>query len=281
MIKVINLESRDGRWKADVCTNYGANVIRLTFDGNDVLVPLESEMQLKENPYIQGAPLLLPANRTYKGEFTFEGNQYRLPLNEPSNNSHLHGLLHTQSFKVISATRESVVLSFCNRGKIYPFFFDIEVEYSLAQNAFEQYFRIKNTGGKNMPLTFALHTSFREPQNFSVPVYLCQEKDSHHIPTGRYVILNEQEALYPVGSKSKGIEISGYYKSCGNTAKIGDFYYTVSDNFDHWILFNGKGEKNLLCVEPQCGAVNGLNIKNGCKILLSGETVVFSTCIHL
>ena len=130
-----------------------------------------------------------------------------------------------------------------------------------------------------MPFTFALHTTFAEPDIFSVPISCCQEKDGHHIPTGRFVPLNEQEKRYVSGSCSKNIVISGYYKSNGNTAYIGDFKYTVSDNFDYWILFNGKGESNLLCVEPQCGAVNGLNMEDGSIILESGKDIEFFTVI--
>lgn len=280
MKNVHSICSPDKKWYAEISAYHGANVVRLRYDGQDVLVPLESEEQLKANPYIQGSPLLLPANRTHRGKFVFEETEYSLPLNEPHNNAHLHGFLHLQKFEITLLTQDTIVLRFENFGEIYPFNFRITATYSLSDNTFSQKFIIENTDSKNMPLTFALHTSFVETELFSVPVDLCQEKDSHHIPTGRYVPLNVQEALYPIGSRSRGIEISGYYKACGNSAKIGDFNYTVSDNFDHWILFNGKGEKNLLCVEPQCGAINGLNIKDGCKILSPNEKITFSTCIH-
>ena len=272
--------SSDNKWRAEISALHGANVTRLQYEGQDVLVPLKSDKELKVNPYIQGAPLLFPANRTHEGKFVFEDTEYFLPLNEPHNNAHLHGLLHLQKFKLKELTKDTIVLCYENFKKIYPFKFQITVTYSLADNTFSQAYVIENTDSKNMPLTFALHTSFVEPDLFSVSIDSCQEKDAHHIPTGRYIPLNNQEKLYPVGSKSQGIEISGYYKACGHTAKIGDFTYTVSDNFDHWILFNGKGEKKLLCVEPQCGAVNGLNLKDGCKILMPNEKIIFSTCIQ-
>ena len=48
----------------------------------------------------------------------------------------------------------------------------------------------------------------------------------------RYIELNRQEEEYASGSKSKGLEISGYYKSCGNVAKIGEYKYIVSKNFE-------------------------------------------------
>ena len=126
-----------------------------------------------------------------------------------------------------------------------------------------------------MPFTFALHTTFIEPNSFSVPIDLCQEKDGFHIPTGKYVPLNRQEQGYVSGGPSKGLVISGYYRACGHTAYLDDLSYTVSENFDHWILFNGRGESGLLCIEPQCGKVDGLNIKDGCKILNPNEETEF------
>ena len=130
-----------------------------------------------------------------------------------------------------------------------------------------------------MPLTFCLHTTFVEPESFSVPIDACQEKDGHHIPTGRYVPLNEEEKRIVEKSPSKGRVISGYYRACGNMARIGDYKYTVSDNFDHWIFFNGRGESGLLCVEPQCGKVNGLNMEDGHRVLSPREKIKFETRI--
>ena len=130
-----------------------------------------------------------------------------------------------------------------------------------------------------MPLTFCLHTTFIEPASFSVPIDLCQEKDDHHIPTGRYVELDERQRGYVSGSASAGIFITGYFRSCGSVARVGDYSYSVSDNFDHWILYNGAGSSGLLCVEPQCGKVNGLNYPDGHRILAPGERIRFSTVI--
>lgn len=274
---IIKIESPDKKWRAEISARLGANITKLQFENKNVFVPLVNEEQIKENPYIQGCPILLPANRTYKGEFVFDGIKYSLPLNEPHNNAHLHGFVHTMPFNVVENEKERVVLEYVNNGDIYPFPFKIITEYSLKDNKFFQCYNIKNIGDRNMPFTFALHTSFVEPDIFSVPISSCQEKDEHHIPTGRFVPLNEQEKNYALGSKSKGLEISGYYKSCGTVARIGNYKYIVSDNFDHWVLYNGKGESGLLCVEPQCGKVNGLNIKDGHRVLEPNAQEIFST----
>ena len=264
-------------WRAEVTPALGADISSLKYKGVDVYVPLETEEQLSVNPYLHGSPILMPANRTAGGKFTFHGREYSLPVNEPRTGAHLHGLVHKQEFTVIKQSGSSVKLRFENRGEIYPFPFELTAEYSAEDEVFYQKYEIKNIGDADMPFTFALHTTFCEPEIFSVPIDFCQEKDGFHIPTGRYVPLNSEEREYAAGTNSRGKEISGYYRLSGNTAEIDGFEYTVSDNFDHWILFNGRGTSGLLCIEPQCGKVNGLNIEDGFRVLRPGETIPFFT----
>ena len=272
-VKVIEAEG----WRAEVAPTLGGNIVSLSYNGRNIYVPLKSEKQLEINPYLQGAPILLPANRTAGAKFGFKGNEYKLPLNEPATGAHLHGLVHRQPFTVKYCGESEIKLIYENKGDMYPFPFLLEVNYLIKGNIFRQEYTVINTGKSEMPFTFALHTTFTEPNCFSVPIDLCQEKDGFHIPTGKYVPLNRGEQGYASGSPSKGIIISGYYRACGHTAYLDDLSYTVSENFDHWILFNGRGESGLLCVEPQCGKVDGLNIKDGCKILNPNEEIEFWT----
>ena len=271
------IESPDRKWRAEISARLGANITKLQFNNQDIFVPLESEKQFEGNAFIIGSPMLFPANRTYKGEFEFQGKKYKLPVNDALNISHLHGFLYCQEFGLLENSPQRIVLCYENNGEIYPFKFKITVEYLLCNNGLRQFYFIENTGKVDMPFTFALHTTFKEPQSFTVPIDLCQEKDENHIPTGRYIELSQQEKAYTLGSESKGLEISGYYKACGNIAKIANYKYVVSDNFDHWVLYNGRGESGFLCVEPQCGSVNGLNINGGFRILRPQCMETFST----
>lgn len=268
---------KSGKWEAGVCPRLGGNVIYLRYDGRDVLRPLSDEEQIVKNPYIQGSPILLPANRTYLGKFSFEGVEYELPITEPRTNSHLHGLVHREPFVLVSADEGRVVMRFENKGKVYPFSFEMLVTYTVDEDGFSQSYEITNTDKRNMPYTFCLHTTFMQPESFVMPVECRQEHDSIDIPTGRFVPLNEQEEKYNTGSPSKGIYVVGYFKSAGNTAKIDDILYTVSDNFDCWITYNARGLEDFICIEPQAGLVNGLNIEGGCRILAPAESVTYTT----
>lgn len=266
-----------GKWEGGACPRLGGNLVYLRYLGKDILRPLSDEAQLEINPYLQGAPILLPANRTYLGRFSFEGVDYTLPITEPRTNSHLHGTVHRQKFEVISSGESFITMKFVNGGEVYPFNFDLTVTYALDEGGLTQTYKITNTDTRNMPYTFSLHSTFLQPESFSLPIIRRQEHDKIDIPTGRYLQLTEQEKLYTTGSPSKNVEIVGYYEASGHTARIDDILYTASDNFDYWIMYNAKGLKDFLCIEPQAGKVNGLNIPDGHRVLSPGETVVYTT----
>ena len=266
-----------GKWEAGASAEFGGNLIYLRYDGRDILRPLKDESELEKNPYIQGAPILLPANRTYLGKFTFEGVEYTLPITEPRTNSHLHGLVHRQKFELVSFDSACVTMKYSNTGEVYPFNFDITVAYSVDEDGLSQSFEIRNTDTKNMPYTFCLHSTFMQPESFTMPVARRQEDDDIDIPTGRYLELTEQEKLYNTSSPSKNVKVTGYFESAGNTARIDDILYTVSENFDYWITYNAGGKADFICIEPQAGKVNGLNIEDGHRILGVGESITYTT----
>ncbi len=277
MFDTVNIKG--GRWSVDISPELGANITRLSFDKENVYVPLLNQEQLAEDQFIQGSPILLPANRTANGCFTFEGKNYKLPITEPKTGANLHGLLYKENFDIVMLKSDEITLCYRNRGKIYPFYFDIIVKYFIKDDKFFQTYKITNISKGNMPLTFALHTSFIEPKIFSVPIDACHRRDEKLIPYGEYAELNDVEKTYVKGTHSRGKEIVGYYHSCGNTARIGDYLFQVSENFDHWILYNAQGKRRLLCVEPQCGQTNGLNTDKGKRVLSMGESIEFWTSI--
>ena len=179
--------------------------------------------------------------------------------------------------KTAMKVKQARPAKYSTRAYVYPFDFDMTVTYEVDKDGLTQTYLIKNTDSKNMPYTFCLHSTFLQPESFTMPVSSRQEHNSIDIPTGRYVPLNEQEKRYLTGSASKDVSVVGYYESCGQTARIDDILYTVSDNFDHWITYNANGKKDFLCIEPQAGKVNGLNIDDGYRVLAPGESVIYKT----
>ncbi len=266
------LELESGKWRAAIAPGKGGNMACLRYDGEDVLAPMTPD---NADSCLAGSPMLLPANRTTGGRFCFAGRVWRLPVNEPKSGAHLHGLLRTAAFSAEERSAASVRLVYENRGEIYPFPFRMEVVYALSEGGLAAHYALTNLSEEAMPYSFGLHTAFVEPARFSAPLGMQQERDEKNLPTGRYLPLNDEEKAYVRGTHSRRRIISGYYTAAGDTARIGDYIYRA-EGFDHWILYNARGEGGVLCVEPQRGCVDALN-RPDCPLLAGHETVHFGT----
>lgn len=138
-VKVIESEG----WRAEVAPTLGGNIVSLSYKGRDIYVPLKSKKQLEIKPYLQGAPILLPANRTAGAKFGFNGKEYTLPLNEPATGAHLHGLVHRQPFTVKYCGESGIKLIYENNGDVYPFPFLLTVNYLIKNGVFRQEYRFE------------------------------------------------------------------------------------------------------------------------------------------
>jgi len=260
------LRLKAGEWQAEVYPQCGMNLTALTFAGKPIFRTPADEQVLRENLYLYGNPLLMPANRTKDGRFIFCGKVYELPINEPARGNNLHGLMADAPFEVVRQTENEVCAIYQNRGERYPFVFDLIITDTLTVQGWRR--EVKLQAKEDMPYTLAFHSTFLEPERFSVPIgrrFVCNE---NYIPNGEMV------PAEPLGKV-----ISGFYEAEKHVAMVEEYLFTVSENFDHWILFNGGGEQGFLCIEPQCGGVNGLN-SNAHRILRGGERDTFTLSLE-
>lgn len=266
-----------GDWYAEILPHFGMNAVVLRHCGNDLLRSPRDIDELRNSPYLFGTPLLFPANRTKDGRFEFCGKEYTLPLNEPTRNNHIHGLLYDAPFEVMSQSENEVTARFINNGERYPFPFEIVIRDLFDERGYERAVTVTNTGDSAMPFTLAFHTTFVEPRWFSAPIRKRYEVDERYIPTGEMLFTVEE---YREGCDPSGKKISGFFERDGEAAIVDTYKYRFSEGFDNVILFNALGEMGLLCIEPQAGAVNGLN-SGRCKILEPNEKAVFSHEIRI
>lgn len=265
-------------WEAGIRPDLGMNTVFLRYRGEAVLRAPESEDALQAHPCVYGTPLLLPPNRTAGGTFPFGGTRYALPVNDPGGH-HIHGSLFRMSFSVLGADSAEISGVFENTGSCFPFPFRMEVLARIGEEGYCQQFRITNTGTLPMPLTFGLHTTFVEKTPLRVPVGQMWERGGDLIPTGRRLTPEPRLAAFCRDFIPDGAPVSGFFTSRGTTARIGSFFYRVSENFDQWTLWNGSGKQGFISIEPQQGAVNALNSGEGLLTLLPGETECYQTCI--
>ncbi len=101
------------------------------------------------------APVLFPiCGRLNNGEYVYRDKTYKLGL---------HGFAHHSNFSLCSYDSESIVLTLASNeetARIYPFDFEIKVQYRLADDRLYENAVITNKGGDVMPAAFGGHPGF-------------------------------------------------------------------------------------------------------------------------
>lgn len=264
-------------WAAQIAPDQGMCTLRLEYRGKNILRPQTTELP---DGVAYGNPMLMPPNRTEAGKFSFDGVAYQLPVNETERNNHLHGFLYLAKFTVTEKTASSVTAVYENKGEGFPFSYRATVHYSLGADGYRQSFTFQNLDIMDMPLTFALHTNFVAPKVLQVPLGKRWVTNDCFIPNGQLVEPEGTCKELIAGSASQGQIIDGFFLSNGNTVCLDDLRFTVSDNFDQWVLWNQNGDGGFVSVEPQRGAVNALNSGEGLVRLKPGQAETFTAHIY-
>jgi len=124
----------------------------------------------REHPHRGGIPILFPwPGRVAGACFTFEGREYRLPVNDPAHGHAIHGLACERAFRVmrrgpcfVTAILDSSDCADLN--SIWPWPFVLEIDYEVG-NGLRLKARITNSGDLVMPFGFGAHPYFHAPLN--------------------------------------------------------------------------------------------------------------------
>ena len=145
---------RNGEYSA-VITSRGAALRELRHRERDLVVPFPAG---GPNPDFRGAIVAPWPNRIRDGRYTFDGVDYRLPVNEPERNCALHGFTPELDWQLDSRTESAVVLS-CRVGPTqgYPFALELSAAYSLDGDGLHGSVAASNVGNRTAPYGVCPH----------------------------------------------------------------------------------------------------------------------------
>ena len=115
------------------------------------------------NPEFWGkhSPILFPIVGTLKDNFYLYNNQeYHLSR---------HGFARDRKFSVLSKSENSIVFSLEDSDEtlaVYPFHFELQVQYTLNENSLEIRYSITNKNDLEMPFSIGAHPAFALSENF-------------------------------------------------------------------------------------------------------------------
>ncbi|MDO8431232.1 MAG: hypothetical protein Q7S58_02350 [Candidatus Binatus sp.] len=164
----------------------------------DVIAGPTSPESWRAHPHRGGIPILFPwPGRIAGAHFTFDGREYRVPMNESARGNSIHGFACEKPFRVarrgpyfISAILDSA--EHPEIAAVWPWPFALELDYEIG-NGLRLRVRIRNTGDTAMPFGFGAHPYFHAPLDPSglraaMLVQLDADArwplDSRFVPTG-------------------------------------------------------------------------------------------------
>ncbi len=145
---------RHGEHAATI-TEVGASLREYAVGGRDVVHPFDEDSL---PPAGNGAVLVPWPNRLRDGQYTYEGVDYQLPLNEPGRGTALHGLGSWARWTVTEQTDSAVTLELpLVPTPGYPFPVRFTITYSLSDDGLRVRVVAANEGDRSAPYGVGFH----------------------------------------------------------------------------------------------------------------------------
>ncbi len=176
---------RHGGYRA-VVHPFGARLGRLSHDGADLVEPAPGGPDDRH----RGSVLAPWPNRVGDACYTFGGERLRLPVTEPDRGHALHGLAHSQRWRVADARVQRAALELeVPTGPGWPFRLHLAVTYTLADDGLGVLLVGTNVGDRPLPYGCGAHPYLvcGDPPvttELTLPAATRLEIDDRLLPTG-------------------------------------------------------------------------------------------------
>ena len=172
-----------GKYTAVILPSFGANSISLRHADcpQDCFRQPDSVETLAGNPNVYGIPLLFPPNRIRAGRFTFEGREYRFPINDTARGNHMHGFLSDAPFLQTGDAEFRYDSRTESRYDYFPHAFSVTRAFSLDERGLHQSVAFVNQSDTDMPCGVGFHSALNlsfdgdAPEDVAVQVPVKQE----------------------------------------------------------------------------------------------------------
>jgi aldose 1-epimerase len=190
-----------------VVVEVGGGLRSFSVAGHDVLDGYGVD---EMSPSGRGQVLLPWPNRLEDGSYEFDGKSHQLPLNEPTAQNAIHGLVRWTAWTLAEHEAHRAVLTHLLRPQPgYPFALAIRVEYSLSELGLEVLTTVTNVGTDPCPFGCGAHpyltvgTPTVDSAVLRAPARTVLRSDDRGLPTGADAVAGTEHDFSmprPIGS---------------------------------------------------------------------------------
>lgn len=287
--KVILRNPQTGE-KAVVLPEIGAALVDLELICENKLIQLihlPGEKPIGENDLYPSSLLAPWVNRVRNGNYSFEGRNYQLPINEFNLGNAIHGFLARKKFKVSEeiCNQEFAEVSFIHNypGDFpgYPFPFIFTLTYKLSSKGLLTVnFNCKNTGETNMPFACGWHPYFKIANVDISHLAINFSPTLKYISDPQMIPMAEEIVSFPMPVQFSETTLDNVFKLESQTnhlteltdieSKTSLFLKQNSVDFPFLVVFAPASE-NCVAVEPMTGNTDAFNTGDGLKVLSPNE----------
>ena len=276
-------------WEAVFAPEYGGNLCCLAWRGHDILRPPPTPEALDANRVLYGFPVLFPAGRIRDGRFSYRGNSFSLPVNEPARGTHVHGVANGRPWRMEEPGGDVRRMIFDYGADApefagFPCSFRLALDYRFRPDAVEQLLTVTNTGDAVFPCCPGFHTEFCAPARVRIAEAGCWEiEDARKLATGKKIPWTDfrPDRWFVPDDRMHSLQFAA--PETAPAAEIewdfGALFYTVDPKFRDWCVWNPEAGCGFIALEPYAAVGGALNLPDperfGVLPLAPGESAVY------
>ena len=287
--KVTLLNPQTGE-KVVILPEMGAALVELELICENKLVQLihlPGEKTIGENDLYPSALLAPWVNRVRNGNYSFEGRNYQLPINESNLGNAIHGFLARKKFEISEekcnddSTEVSFIHNYTGDFPGYPFPFIFTLTYKLSsKGTFAVNFKCQNTGQTNMPFACGWHPYFKIANAEISHLEINFSPTLKYISDPQMIPMAEESVSIPMPVRFSETTLDNVFKLESQTehltelsdqeSKISLFLKQNSVEFPYLVVFAPHSE-NCVAIEPMTGNTDAFNTGDGLQVLSPNE----------
>ena len=287
--KVTLLNPQTGE-KVVILPEMGAALVELELIGENKLVQLihlPGEKTIGENDLYPSALLAPWVNRVRNGNYSFEGRNYQLPINESNLGNAIHGFLARKKFEISEEkcndelAEVSLIHNYTGDFPGYPFPFIFTLTYSISsKGTFTVNFKCQNTGQTNMPFACGWHPYFKIANADISHLEINFSPTLKYISDAQMIPMAEESVSIPMPVQFSETTLDNVFKLESPTehltelsdreSKISLFLKQNSVEFPYLVVFAPHSE-NCVAIEPMTGNTDAFNTGDGLQVLSPNE----------
>ena len=270
---------------------FGSCVLELRLGGVSLLDGYKTAVEMEANRWAKNTVLFPFPNRLSDGAYSWDGNSYQFPINEPISGTALHGFGQDKPMQAYQfSVREAEATAECRYSDpgeqdYYPFPFRFFIHFTLRPGALDIAMRFCNDGTTDLPVGLGWHPYFTlasriDDMSMQMPDTDLVGVDERMIPTGKKYAYREFASLRRIGATVldncfalPGEEGRMEILLEGPNGKM-RYWQETGPGKCNWVQVFTPPDRQAIAIEPMTCSPDAFNNGEGLARLKPGEELV-------